>query len=303
MRNLNISWFNSEMKTNYQTARKLCVLMMLLSFANFDCAANEAKAIFEPVHWAYSSFFGTGWYEVEDARTVFVLRAPIRQTLRKSSLEKSGKDKLGIEIRYPVTVGLHDIEDLGGIIENDNFATASFTPGIELEIPINQRWYLRTLAHIGWGSDLRNDDSAWIYYAGIKSRYVFPARKYEWSLLNALYYAGYTPDEGRSDHLAVASIGAELRQPLERASIKGEPVDLHWTVMYSFLGNELHFNLPDGTFDPISDQIEVGLQMSLRNRPFKLWFLNIHRVGMGYRFSSDGQFTAITFSMNSWFRK
>ena len=277
--------------------------MLLLTFASFESAANEAKVIFEPVHWAYSSFFGTGWYQVEGARSVFVVRAPIRQTLRKSSLDKSGKDKLGIEIRYPVTVGLHDIEDIGGIIENDNFATASFTPGVELEIPINERWYLRTLAHVGWGSDLRNNDSAWIYYAGIKSRYVFPARKYQWTLLNALYYAGYTPDEGRSDHLAVAQIGAEFRQPLNKATIKGEPLDLHWTLMYSFLGNELHFNLPDGTFDPIGDQIEVGLQMSLRNRPFKLWFLNIHRVGVGYQFSSDGQFTAITLSMNSWFRK
>ena len=277
--------------------------MMFLILASIDCHANEVKTVFEPVHWAYSSFFGTGWYQVEDARSVFVVRAPIRQTLRKSSLAETGARKLGIEIRYPVTVGFHDIEDLGGIIEDDNFATASFTPGIELEIPVNQRWYLRTLAHVGWGSDLRDDDSAWIYYAGIKSRYVFPASKYEWSLLNALYYAGYTPDEGRSDHLAVAQIGAELRQPLDRATIKGEPVDLHWKVMYSFLGNELHFNLPDGTFDPIGDQIEIGLQMSLRNRPFKLWFFDIHRIGLGYQFSSDGQFTAITFSMNSWFRK
>lgn len=276
---------------------------MFLICSITDSLAAEAKTVFEPVHWAYSSFFGTGWYQVEDARSVFVVRVPIRQTLRTSSLTESGSRKLGVEIRYPVTVGLHDIEDLGGIIENDNFATAAFTPGVELEIPINSRWYLRTLAHVGWGSDLRNDDSAWIYYVGIKSRYQFPAKKYQWSLLAGLFYAGYTPDEGRSDHLAVALLGTELRQPLEKATFHGEPVDLHWTFMYSFLGNELHFNLPDGTFDPIQDQIEFGLQVSLRNRPFKLWFLDIHRLGVGYQFSSSGQFTAITLSMNSWFRK
>src|SRR5210317_1464454 len=133
------------MRTDFQTARKLCALMMLLTFASIDCAANEAKSIFEPVHWAYSSFFGTGWYQIEDARSVFVVRVPIRQTLRKSSLTESGSRRLGVENRYPVAVGLHDIEDLGGIIENDNFATGSFTPGVELEIPINPRWYLRTL--------------------------------------------------------------------------------------------------------------------------------------------------------------
>ena len=277
--------------------------MVILTLVCTGSQAQETKTTFEPVHWAYSSFFGTGWYQIEDARSVFVVRVPIRQTLRTSSLTESGSRKLGVEIRYPVTVGLHDIEDLGGIIENDNFATVSLTPGVELEIPINSRWYLRTLAHVGWGSDLRNDDSAWIYYAGIKSRYTFPAEKYQWSLLAGLFYAGYTPDEGRSDQLAVAQVGTELRQPLDKATFHGEPVDLHWTFMYSFLGNELHFNLPDGTFDPIQDQIELGLQVSLRNRPFKLWFLDIHRLGVAYQFSSSGQFTAITFSMRSWFTK
>jgi len=292
-----------EMKNLEQIVKQTCALLIFVAFTNTGSADVEQKTVFEPVHWAYSSFFGTGWYKVEDALSVFVVRAPVRQTLRKSSLSETGTGKLGIEIGYPVTVGLHDIDDLGGIIESDNFATVSFTPGIELEIPINQRWYLRTLAHAGWGSDLRNEDSAWIYYAGIKSRYIFPAKKFQWSLLNGLYYAGYTPDTGRSNHLAVAQIGAELRQPLNRATIHGEPVDLHWTFMYSFLGNELHFNLPDGTFDPLGDQLEVGLQMSLRNRPLKLWLFEVHRLGVGCQFSTSGQFTAITLSMNSWFRK
>jgi hypothetical protein len=291
------------MKISGQNAIQVFSLLVILIFASTGFADGGKQNIFEPVHWAYSSFFGSGWYKVDDARSVFVMRAPIRQTLRKSSLDRTGSKKLGIEIRYPVTVGLHDIEDLGGIIDNDNFATVTFTPGVELEIPINKRWYLRTLAHVGWGSDLSHDDSAWIYYAGIKSRYVFPSKKYQWSLLNSLHYAGFTPDEGRSDYLAVAQIGVELLQPLSKATIHGEPVDLHWTFMYSFLGNELHFNLPDGTFDPIQDQMELGLQMSFRNRPFKIWFLDVHRIGLGYQFSPDGQFTAITFNMNSWFRK
>lgn len=279
------------------------VLLLFLVFSSFESMAVETKTVFEPVHWAYSSFFGTGWYQIEDARSVFVLRVPFRHTLRESSLTGTGTDKLGIEIKYPVTVGLHDIEDLGGIVENDNFASITFAPGIELEIPINERWYLRTLAHLGWGTDIGADESAWIYYAGIKSRYEFPAKKNQWSLLGGLYYAGFSPDEGRSDHLAVAQLGTELKQPLGKARFHGEPIDLHWTFMYSFLGNDLHFNLPDGSFDPIGDQIEVGLQVSLRNRSFKVWFLDVQRLGVAYQFSSSGQLTAITFSMRSWFTK
>lgn len=266
--------------------------------------ANVLSEDFEPVHWAYASFFGTGWYSIEGARSVFALQVPFRQTLRESSISENAEPELGVEIRYPLTIGLHDVEDLGGIVDNDNFGTMAFAPGVELEIPINQSWYLRPFAHIGWGRELEKGESAWVYYAGIKSRYIFPSNnKYEWSLLNGLYFAGYRPDEGRSDHLAVASIGVELRQPLSNAKLAGRPVDLHWNLMYTFLGNELHFNLPDGSFDPIQDHLELGLAMSFRDGPYKLWFFNVHRLGLGYRFSSNGEFSAITLHMRSWFTK
>lgn len=259
---------------------------------------------FEPIHWAYSSFFGTGWYSIEGARSVFVLQVPFRQTIRESSVSDSRKPKLGIEIRYPLTIGLHDVEDIGGIIDNDNFGTIAFAPGVELEIPINRRWYLRPFANIGYGRELEQGESAWVFYTGIKSRYVFPSKnKYEWSLLNGLYFGGYRPDEGRSDHLAVATIGLELRQPLSTAKLSGRPIDLHWNLMYTLLGRELHFNLPDGSVDPIRDHVELGIAASFRDGPYKLWFFDVHRLGLGYRFSSSGEFNAITLHMRSWFTK
>jgi len=256
---------------------------------------------FEPIHWAYSSFFGTGWYQVQDSRSVFVMRMPIRQTIRESSLSDTKERQIGIQIKYPLTLGLHDVDDIGGILEKDNFGTVSFAPGIELEFPVNDRWYLRSFVHGGWGKELNTGDSAWIYYAGVKSQYAFPGKKYDWYLLNSLYYAGYAPDSGRSDHLAVAQLGAEFRQPLGKATLFGRNIDLHWSLMYSFLGRELHFNLPNGNFDPIDDQIEAAIAISLRDGPYEFWFFKIHRLGVGYQFSSNGQFQAITFSMRSWF--
>lgn len=278
----------------------LCTLLFAPVRGNTDTLQTQDPD-FEPIHWAYSSFFGTGWYEIQDNRSVFVVRMPIRQTLRTSSISESGKRKLGIEIKYPLTLGLHDIDDIGGIIETDNFGTASFTPGVEIEIPINQKWHLRSFANVGWGKDISTGESAWIYYTGIKSRYTFPGKKFDWSLLNSLYYAGYTPDLGRSDNLAVAQLGGELRQPLKNMTLGGRAVDLHWNLMYSFLGRDLHFNLPDGNFDPIQDQIEAGVAISLRDGPYDFWFFKVYRLGVGYQFSSNGQFNAITFSMRSWF--
>ena len=299
----------ADMKTNRGLARVFCLLALgCVTTVDADTPGTDPNGIlradFEPVHWAYSSFFGTGWYQKKDARSVFVLRVPPRQTLRSSSINENGERTLGVEIRYPLTVGLHDVEDLGEIFENDNFGTVSFVPGVEVEIPIKPQWYLRTFAHIGWGRELEGGDTAWIYYTGIKSRYSFPSKnQYQWYLLNSLYYAGYNPDKGRSDHLAVAEIGVEFLQPLKGASLAGRPLDLHWNLMYAFLGNDIHFNLPDGSFDPIKDQFEVGLQASFRDGPLKLWIFNIHRLGVGYRFNSSGEFSAITFSMRSWFTK
>ena len=39
------------------------------------------------VHWAMGAFFGTGWYQVDDNRSVFVFRIPPRQTIRKSGFD------------------------------------------------------------------------------------------------------------------------------------------------------------------------------------------------------------------------
>lgn len=280
----------------------LCICLLFLVFGNPEKSLAEEPE-FEPVHWAYSSFFGTGWYQISDNRSIFVLRVPPRQTLRESGFNDNGEREIGIEIHYPLTLGMHSISELGGIIQSDNFGTFSFTPGVELEIPINKRWYLRSFAHVGWGTELDSSNSVWIYYAGVKSRYIFPRRKVDWSLLSGLYYGGFTPDTGRSDRLAAVQLGVEVRHPLNSVTLAGQAIDLHYNFMYSFLGNNLHFGLPDGSFDVVEDQFEVGIAMSLRSGPYKLWFLNVHRLGIGYKFTSEGQFEAITLSMSSWFTR
>ena len=280
----------------------ICTCLLLLAFGH-STPSHAADPEYEPVHWAYSSLFGTGWYKVDDNRSVFVMRIPPRQLLRKSGFSELGEREIGIEIHYPLTIGVHNIDDLPGIVNPDNFGTASFVPGVELEIPVTERWYLRPFVHGGWGTELNTRSSAWIYYGGIKSRYNIPAGKFEWSLLGGLSYAGYTPDTGRSDHLAVTQLGFEFRQPLAGATLAGRAIDLHYNFMYSFLGRELHFGLPDGGFNPVEDQLEVGIAMSFRTRPLKIWFFNVNRLGLGYKFSSDGNFEAITFSMRSWFTR
>ena len=53
------------------------------------------------VHWAMAAFFGTGWYQVAENRTMYIFRIPPRQTVRDSGWHEDGKRKLGVEIQYP----------------------------------------------------------------------------------------------------------------------------------------------------------------------------------------------------------
>jgi len=287
----------------YANRQSFALIPFLLLSLGTPASLRAKEHDFQAIHWAFSSAFGTGWYQLEGNRSVFVLRMPPRQTLRKSSITDSGERRLGIEINYPVTVGLHSIDDLQEIISPDNFGTISFTPGIGLEIPVTKRWYLRPFANFGWGTEKRSGDNAWIYYAGIRSRYTFPGRKFDWSLLSSIYYAGYTPNSGSSESLAAAQLGVGFRQPLGKSRLLGRALDLNWQVLYSFLGEEIKFGLPDGKFEPLEDQFEVGLALSFREQPLEFWIFKINHLGLGYQFTPDGRFKAITISMRSWFTK
>jgi len=280
-------------------------ILHLIAFA-LAAVATPAPAQddgIQTVHWAFSSFFGTGWYQVEDHRSVFVFRIPPRWTVRESSFD-NGERELGIEVHFPATIGLHslDFDDLPGNIDIDNFGTFSFTPGVELEIPINERWALRPFGKFGWGTEFELNETAWIWEAGIKSRYTIPTERAEWSLLSNIHWAGYDQDAGDDDDVISLLLGAEVRQPL-RNTFRDHDVDLHWHATYTYLDREFRFQNSDGSYTLVDDIFEIGLAVSFRDRPFKFWLWKPDRLGLGVKFDPDGDFSAITFTSRSWFTK
>ena len=92
------------------------------------------------IHWAYSTYFGTGWYEVDDSRDAFVIRYTPRRLIRQHSLVE-GRRTYGIELRVPITIGLNHfpLDDLAGSVNPDNLANVSVTPGVNLQIPVSER--------------------------------------------------------------------------------------------------------------------------------------------------------------------
>lgn len=278
----------------------LLLLFGLLCGRQASAKEPQLQTTVSSMHWAFSAFFGTGWYEVSNSESVFILRAPLQQTWRTSSYV-DGQRSPGIEFHYPVTLGVHNADNLGDFTDIDNFGSLSFTPGIELEIPVTGKWYLRPLAHPGWGKETNGGDSAWIYFGGIKSRYTPEWGKLDWSLLNALYYAGYNGESGDRGSVSMAMTGAEFHHPLQAGFAGRDDLQLNWHLTYSWLFDEAEFDLRNGFSQTIDDQWELGFALTPRGSKFKIGFMSFEQLGLSFRASSNGDYRAITINARSPF--
>lgn len=254
------------------------------------------------IHWAYSTYFGTGWYQVGDSRDAFAVRYAPRKLIRKHSLVE-GTRVYGIEMRIPITVGLDHfpLDDLPGSVNPDNLANISVTPAVNVQVPVSDRWTLRPFAALGWGTVLNGDESAWTYWAGIRSRYTFPAGKLRWALINTVGFVGYSPNNGPSSNFWPLMTGLEFAYPLGAHRLQGEQLLLNWHTAYTFFGDDLELLNRDLTTEAIPDQWELGLGISKEDTPIAIWRFRFDRLGLAYRFSSDGELKGIGFVFRSLF--
>jgi len=277
--------------------------LLILSLVLTPAIARSQETGSSPVHWAYSAYFGTGWYSVAGDRDVYVVRMTPRWTLKEPSLDADGGRSIGIYVKSPVSVGLDtfDYNDPADAVDIDNVSFLSVNPGIDIEVPINDIWTLRPYASIGYGQELGGSDSAWAYWAGVKSRLAFRSGKLNWRLINLLGFVGYTPDEGPSDTIWPAMAGLEFDYPVGKPRGDADQLLLHWHVAYSVFGDSLNFtDTPTVNWD-ITDQLEIGAAIGRRDSPIRIWFMKFDRLGLGYRASSSGDLKGIMFVFRSMF--
>jgi hypothetical protein len=281
--------------------------LTIIFLLGLPISAHSQSVPFEPqpekqVHWALAAFFGTGWYRVDENRSSFIFRIPPRQTVRKAGWNADGSRRLGVEIQYPLALGLHRLDDIPDFVEFENYGSITFTPGVQVEIPVNERLSLRPYAHLGFGYEKESDEWAGIWYGGLKSRYLLgESEKLRWSLLNSLNYAGYKPEYKKRGQYASVMAGLEFNQPLGDFRLMGEPAWLNWHITYNYLFDRLNFHVDEDRVESIDDQWEVGLALSRGSKGVKLWFITFEHVGLAYRQSSNGKYKAITFNLRSPF--
>lgn len=275
---------------------------LTLLFALYPAPAAAQAPDDNAVHWAYSTYFGTGWYRIGDGRDAFAIRLAPSKTVSEAAFDEDGKRTIGVEWRFPVTVGLDrfPLEDLAGTADLGNFASVSFTPGVHAEIPVDGRFSLRPFAAAGWGTVLDGDESAWTYWAGVRSRFILREGALETALVNSLGLVGYAPNNGPSAKFWPVLAALELGHPLATLEHERE-LRLEWHLAYTTFGDDLDVLERDAASGPISDQWELGVAVRLRDRPLTFWKLEFDRLGLAYRRSSDGELRSVGLIVKSLF--
>lgn len=232
----------------------------------------------ELINWYYAATFGTGVYTSGD-RTVAVLQLPLSYTLRQPE-----EDRWGLRITLPVSVGFYDykFDDIFNQGLPKGLSTVSFVPGLELEKQITSRWRLKPYISAGAGWELEGGGQAWIYDAGLRSRFLLGVDKgVEFALLNRLSLAGYDPNDGSRQPLGYFAIGLDIVVPT-RAELLKRPVLFGMTPTYYHYFRRLRFAKFDDADNSIGEEFELAVSV-LARRPFSILGIEVDRIGIAVR--------------------
>jgi hypothetical protein len=103
---------------------------------------------------------------------------------------------------------------------------------------------------------------------------------------------------------AAALTGFEFDRRLGAKKIADEQVVLHWHVGYTSYLNGLEI-FPDLDLErlELDGEWELGIAFGTGEEPLRLWRLKWDRVGIVYRFGSDGDFAGIGLVFHSLFER
>jgi len=279
-------------------ARGLAVVgLVCLSLAG-QCQESEQQT----VHWAYASFFGTGWYKIADQRSSFIVNVAPRKTIGEAGFDEDGQRTIAWTLRLPMSIGVNrfDLEDIPELVDFDNFATASVGFAADADIPLNRRLSIRPAAELGYGRVLGQRKSAWTYRAEVKSRYTFGEGLVEGALLGGAGFVGFEPNTGPRDNFTFLSLAAEFDRPVAWFGSDDQTV-LYWHLAYTEFLDEVEYEVTRDAVDTVTNYWQLGAAIGKRDRPLEFWFLRFDRLGLAYDVSPSGDFRGVKLVFRSWY--
>ncbi len=201
-----------------------------------------------------------------------------------------------LKVRAPVNLGLYEFSatDTDGTLVSDELQTLAVIPGVELQIPMSQRWTLKPFVDAGLGHGLKSDGSAaYIFSAGAKSIYEQPWDEYTFLLGNGFIYAGNAAFGERIEDYSVVETGFGVRRPtgFEMWGIEPE------VGVYG-----IHYYYPEAlTFQrflepplKVNNQFEIAMSLGSAG-PFEIGPFTDPRIGIGYIFGDGLEVVRVNF--------
>jgi len=239
------------------------------------------------INWYYAATFGTGVYTSGD-RSVSVIQLPISHALQ--TVEEDG---IGLRFKLATTFGVYDY-DFDSVLSGqlpDRLSTFSILPGLEWEVPINERWTIRPYFDVGYGRELSGSTSALIYDYGVKSRFRI-ARHHgvEFSLVNSLTAAGYQPSGEPNKPFGYFASGLDITIPTEQR-LFGQEVSIGFTPVYYYYFHRLRFSEFNDPNNSIREEFQLALSI-VATKPWSLKLFEVDRIGLSLR--SSGNVTGVS---------
>ena len=253
------------------------------------------------VHWAYASFFGTGWYKISSEQSAFIASFAPRLMSRETGWSKVPDQEAVLTVRVPITVGVAqlDFEDVPGILDPENFSSISAGLRADLDVPVTARFSVRPSVELSYGTVIGKSDDAWTYRGDLRGRYTFQAGNLEWSLVPAAGFVGYDASKGIDDSFTYAALGAEFSYPVRWFSSADSQSVVYWHVIYTDFLNRVEVQRSFDQRAEITNYWQAGLAFGKKEQPMQFWFLKFDRLGLAYDISPSGELRGIKFVFRS----
>jgi hypothetical protein len=253
------------------------------------------------VHWAYASFFGTGWYKITDQQSAFIANFAPRWTTGDTGWSKVADQQAVFTVRIPVTLGVAqlDFEDVSGTLDPENFSAVSTGLRADLDLPVTTRLSVRPSIQLSWGTVIGENDHAWTYRGDVRGRYTIGSGNLDWALIGAAGLVGYDGNRGADDSFSYATLGAEFAYPVGWFSSTESQTLLYWHVLYADFLNRVEVQSDLGQTVEVTNYWQAGLAFGKQDKPLRVWFLQFDRFGLAYDISPSGELRGIKFVFNS----
>jgi len=224
-------------------------------------------------------------------RSVQIVRFPFSYRLRE--LEE---DPFGLTLRLPVSFGLYDLAAVleDGTKISESLSTLTVLPGVEIQVPVGERWLLKPFAEVGAGKDFSGGHVALLWGAGFGTLGRYPWQSRTVSLGSRLWYrGGKIGGGGEIDAFLTAEAGLDVRFPTG-LQVAGRSLDVSAFGIVRRYFPVVTFVEIDGTENTLAHQLEAGFTFDVEP-PLRFLGIPLPPLGVSYGWGDGLSSVRLTF--------